>query len=93
MTRYSTHPMEASFQEWDRAQKERRNIYWRRLQSAFRDYQEKDETANMNSFKYWMESQYGLRVNMVGSNIDSTYQIIDESKHTMFLLKYGNYCG
>ncbi len=90
MTRYSIHPAEQNFQEWDRQQKERRNIYWMRLQRAFREYQEKNEDANMNSFRYWMESQYGLRVNMVGSNIDSSYQIIDDAKHTMFLLKYGN---
>ncbi len=90
MTKYSTHPTEASYQEWDRAQKERRNIYWMRLQKAFRDYEEREVDANMNSFKYYMEKQYGLRVNMVGSNIDSTYQIIDESKHTIFLLKYGS---
>lgn len=90
MTRYSIHPMEANFQEWDRAYKEKRNLYWNRLQRAFRDYQSKDENANMNSFKYFMESQYGLRVNMVGTNIDSSYQIIDESKHTIFLLKYGS---
>ena len=82
--------MEASYQEWDRAYKERRNLYWSRLQRAFRDYQAKDENANMNSFKYYMEKQFGLRVNMVGSNIDSSYQIIDESKHTIFLLKYGS---
>ncbi len=90
MTRYSIHPAEKNFQEWDQRQKEIRNRYWGRLQRAFRDYQSKDENANMNSFKYFMESQYGLRVNMVGTNIDSSYQIIDESKHTIFLLKYGS---
>ncbi len=89
MTRYSIHPAEKNFQEWDHRQKEIRNRYWGRLQRAFRDYQAKDESANMNSFRYYMESQYGLRVNMVGTNIDSSYQIIDESKHTIFLLKYG----
>lgn len=81
--------METSFQEWDRKQKERRNMYWARLQKAFRDYQLKNEDATMSSFRYFMESQYGIRVNMVGTNIDSTYQIIDDTKHTIFLLKYG----
>ena len=90
MTRYSIHPAENSFQTWDRENKERRNKYWLRLQKAFRDYQEKNDDATMNSFRYWMEHQYGLRVNMVGTNIDGSYQIMDESKHTIFLLKYGN---
>lgn len=81
--------MEVSFQEWDHAQKERRNRYWARLQRAFKDYQDRNDDATMSSFRYFMESQYGIRVNMVGTNIDSTYQIIDDSKHTLFLLKYG----
>ncbi len=90
MTRYSIHPMESNFQEWDRDQKERRNRYWKRLEQAFRDYRNKNDDATMSSFRYWMELQYGLRVNMVGTHIDNSYQIIDETKHTIFLLKYGN---
>lgn len=94
MTRYAVHPAEANFNEWDRAYKEKRNRYWGWLQAAWRDYQEADHgpygEPNFSSFKYFMEKTYGLRVNMVGSNIDSSYQIIDDSKYTLFLLKYGN---
>ncbi len=86
--------MEASFQTWDRNYKEKRNLYWARLRRAWQDYQNGDHgpygEPNMSSFKYFMERQYGLRVNMVSDNIDGSYQIIDEAKHTMFLLKYGS---
>lgn len=94
MSRYAVHPMEANFQEWDRDYKEKRNRYWRWLQVAWQDYQEGDHgpygEPNFSSFKYYMENKYGLRVNMVGSNIDSSYQIIDDTKYTLFLMKYGN---
>lgn len=94
MTRYAMHPMENNFANWDREQKERRNNYWARLRRAWSDYENKDHgpygEPNLNSFKYFMEQKYGIRVNMVGSNIDSSYQIMDDTKHTLFLLKYGS---
>lgn len=90
MTRYSVHPMEQNFQEWDKNYKEKRTRYWQRLRTAFTDYTEKDPSANFNSFRYHMLHKYGMDVNMVGGNIGTTYKVVDESKHTMFLLKYGN---
>ena len=67
MSRYSVHPMEQNFQEYDRAYKEKRNTYWQRLRRAFADYTAKNEDGNFGT----------------------TYKVVDESKHTMFLLKYG----
>lgn len=87
-TRYATHPSEKQFHEWDQRQKEKRNNYWRRLRTAFAEYQTKNPEGNLHSFRYYMEHQYGVRVNMVSDNIDGSYQIIDDAKHTMFLLKY-----
>lgn len=93
MSRYAIHPFEGDFREWDNAYKEKRNRYWARLRKAWEDYQVSDHgpygEPNLNSFKYFMEKHYGIRVNMVGGDIDSSYQIIDDSKHTLFLLKYG----
>ena len=90
MTRYAVHPMETNFHQWDRDYKEKRNKYWARLRTAFSDYQEKNDDANFISFKYYMERQYGMRVNMVGDNIGTTYEIVDDTKYTLFLMKYGN---
>ena len=69
--------------------KEKRNEYWRRLKIAWDDYQRSTNDVNLNNFKHFMETRYGLRVNMVGANIGTTYDIVNESKHTMFILKYG----
>lgn len=72
--------------------KAKRNEYWRMLKAAWNDYQANDlgpyGEPNFDSFNILMERRYGLRVNMTGGNIDSSYQIIDEKKHTLFLLKY-----
>ncbi len=93
MTRYSTHPMEQQFNDWNQSYIERRNHYWRMLRAAWADYQENElgpyGEPNFASFNYFMRRRYGLNVNMVGGNIDSSYQIIDDKKHTLFLLKYG----
>ncbi len=89
MTRYSVHPMEQQFQDYEKSYKEKRNTYWQRLRRAFADYTEKNEDGNFSSFRYHMLNQYGMDVNMVGGNIGTTYKVVDESKHTMFLLKYG----
>ena len=92
MTRYETHPMEQQFRDWDMAQKQKRDEYWRRLQRAWNDYQNEDlgpyGEPNFSSFKYFMERRYGLRVNMTGSNIADTYIVVNEAKHSLFLLKY-----
>ena len=92
MTRYSIHPMEQKFNDWDKAYIDRRNEYWRMLRAAWADYQANElgpyGEPNLNSFNYFMQRRYGMRVNMVGGNIDSSYQILDDKKHTLFLLKY-----
>ncbi len=73
---------------------ERRNTYWRMLRAAWADYQSNDVEhygePDLASFNYFMERRYGLRVNMTGGNIDSSYQIIDDKKHSLFILKYGD---
>lgn len=85
--------MEQNFQDWNREYTERRDKYWRMLRAAWADYQSNDlgpySEPNFASFNYFMQRRYGLKVNMTGGNIDSSYQIVDDKKHTMFLLKYG----
>ncbi len=82
--------MEAKFTQWDLEEKAKRNRYWARLRTAFSDYSDIWPEANFDDFTGWMERQYGLEVNMVGGNITTTYKIVDETKYTMFVLKYGS---
>jgi predicted transcriptional regulator len=92
MTRYSIHPLEQQFNEWNSEYIQRRDNYWRMLRAAWADYQAADHgpygEPNFASFNYYMQKRYGMRVNMTAGNIDSSYQILDDKKHTLFLLKY-----
>ena len=94
MSRYAVDSLEQNFREWEIEQRQKRNVYWQRLRLAY-----KDDTENychgyyepdFDTFRKIMEEKYGLRVNMLGDNIGNTYEVVDEAKHTMFLLKYGN---
>lgn len=92
MSGYNIHPMEQNFRNWDLKQKVKRDEYWRRLRNAFSDYENGDHgpygEPNFNTFACLMENRYGLKVNMTNGNIADTYEIVDEKKHTLFLLKY-----
>ena len=72
---------------------EKRNRYWRMLRAAWADYQANElgpyGEPNFSSFNYFMQRRYGLQVNMTGGNIDSSYRIVDDKKHSLFILKYG----
>ena len=86
--------MEQNFRDWDLKEKAKRNEYWRRLRAAWHDYEYGNHgpygEPNFDTFKTMMERTYGLRVNMVAGNIEGSYQIVDEKKHLLFLLKYGS---
>lgn len=42
-----------------------------------------------SSFPQYLEETYGIKMKMDDSGIDIAYDIIDEKKHTLFLLKFG----
>ena len=39
-------------------------------------------------FRQWLEDDHGIRLVMDNDDIGLEYQIVDEGKYTMFLLKY-----
>lgn len=90
---------------WDPAQKRKRDQYWRMLRTAKAEYDESQKTnfvqpphhekyggdTSMNSFYYFMQNTYGVKMGLTGSKeITGEYTIVDEKKYTMFLLKYGS---
>ena len=42
-----------------------------------------------SSFPQYLEETYGIKMKMDEAGIDIAYDIIDEQKHTLFLLKFG----
>lgn len=92
MTRYAVHPMEQKFQTWDQERKRKRDQYWSMLRKAYKDYEENTchgyYEPTFEKFNQIMLDKYGVRVNMVAGELDSSFQIVDETKYILFLLKY-----
>jgi hypothetical protein len=42
-----------------------------------------------SNFPQYLLEEYGIRMKMSADGIDLSYEIIDEKKHTLFLLKFG----
>lgn len=66
----------------------KRNKYWSRLKRAFDDFQKENNSVDLEMFKKYMIDRYGLQVNMLGWSISGTFNVVDESRYLMFLLKY-----
>lgn len=75
--------------------KKRRNNYWAMLKTARKDYYQNLLDNNIEYAKYetafyeHMISVHGLRVILEGGSISAEYEIVDEKKYVMFLMKYG----
>lgn len=76
----------------DKSFRKARDEYWRMLREAWLDYQTDVDTTNvdymLDGFQVYMEKRYGVQIFMEGSNIGGYYEVLDEAKHNLFLLKY-----
>lgn len=77
--------------------KERRDQYWKMLYAARSDFMKlTDQAANefndgdQGAFYYYLQRQYGLKMELIDGKITANYVITDEKKYTMFLLKYAS---
>ena len=60
-----------------------RDIHWQRLRQARLD------CPTGEYFAHWLEHKYGLRMTITEEYmISGEYVVVDESKYTMYLLKY-----
>lgn len=72
-------------------QKKHRLIHWHRLRLAKEDYYGIYDrlTETTPEFYDHLQKQYGLKLDFdSGGNISDTYQIVDEKKYMLFILKY-----
>lgn len=92
MTRYSVHTMEQHFRDWDTAYKEKRMKYWTALKDAHRDYEQNEHHGyyepTLTGFRAWMDTRWGVKVEIVDGNIGSNFSVTDEAKYVLFTLKY-----
>lgn len=91
MTRYSNHPFEEKFQQWEKEGREKRNAYWDKLRKARADYFNETveiEHPDLGGFRYWMERKWGLSIEIIDGNLGSEYVVKDKNKFLLFQMKY-----
>ena len=70
--------------------RKRRWDYWAALKLVRREYQEQNKYTEFDAYDFedYLTGQYGLKMNIVNGNITDGYEIVDEKKYLIFLLKF-----
>jgi len=62
--------------------------YWEALKKVRKEYMGQNKEFDAYDFEDYLVGQYGLKMNIVNGNITDGYEIIDEKKYLIFLLKF-----
>jgi hypothetical protein len=62
--------------------------YFVRLRKVKAEW-DKNNTPERQEFQAYLKENYGIQMKMEPDGIDIAYEILDEKKHTLFLLKFG----
>jgi hypothetical protein len=66
----------------------RRNNFWNILKLLRTEYQIDHNQFDAYEFEEWVREQYGIQLNFVGGDIGGDYQVVDEKKYLIYLLKF-----
>ena len=69
-------------------QRKKRWDYWTALKLVRKEYMEQNKEFDAYDFEDYLIGQYGIRMNIINGNITDGYEIIDEKKYLIFLLKF-----
>jgi hypothetical protein len=69
-------------------QRKKRWDYWAALKVVRREYMSQNKEFDAYDFEDYLVGQYGLKMNIVGGNITDGYEVVDEKKYLIFLLKF-----
>ena len=69
-------------------QRRKRWDYWAALKLVRKEYMEQNKEFDAYDFEDYLIGQYGIRMNIVNGNITDGYEIVDEKKYLIFLLKF-----
>jgi hypothetical protein len=69
-------------------QRRNRWNYWEALKQVRKEFMEQNREFDAYDFEDYLIGQYGLRMNIVNGNITDGYEIVDEKKYLIFLLKF-----
>lgn len=70
------------------ADRKRRNDFWETLKKLRKEFQSENLVYDAFKFEKWVVEKYGIQLNFVEGNIGGDYQIVDEQKHLVYLLKF-----
>ena len=62
--------------------------YWEALKKVRKEYMLQNKEFDAYDFEDYLTGQYGLKMNIVNGNITDGYEIVDEKKYLIFLLKF-----
>ncbi len=62
--------------------------YWEALKKIRKEYMQQNTEFDAYDFEDYLVGQYGLKMNIVNGNITDGYDIVDEKKYLIFLLKF-----
>ena len=62
--------------------------YWEALKKVRKEYMEQNREFDAYDFEDYLIGQYGVKMNIVNGNITDGYEIVDEKKYLIFLLKF-----
>ena len=62
--------------------------YWEALKKVRKEYMLQNKEFDAYDFEDYLLGQYGLKMNIVNGNITDGYEIVDEKKYLIFLLKF-----
>jgi hypothetical protein len=62
--------------------------YWEALKKVRKEYMAQNKDFDAYDFEDYLTGQYGIKMNIVNGNITDGYEIVDEKKYLIFLLKF-----
>lgn len=83
-----------AFESWERERRSKQYRYWSMLRSAKDEFYRlvaQEGIADLmddGSFYYFLQQNYGLRIELIDGNIAGEYHIVDEKKYLLFLMKF-----
>ena len=69
-------------------QRRNRWNYWEALKQVRKEFMAQNKEFDAYDFEDYLIGQYGVKMNVDNGNITDGYEIVDEKKYLIFLLKF-----
>jgi hypothetical protein len=69
-------------------------VQWKRIRQVKQEYDALADAVPLGqgflTFYDYVKEYYGIKMHMDGDNLSPNFEVIDDKKYTVFLLKFGN---